>query len=102
MAEGFLLRPKARSDLLAIADYGKGRWSPERVDRYLAEIQNAVAMLAQFPKMGVDQPLLIGDVRTFFVGTHVIVYAGADPIEILGFPHQSSDWYELFDGLSEG
>ena len=95
MPDGYLLTPGAQRDLRTIVEQGKRNWSPKRVDSYIAAIQAKVETLADFPEMGTQQSFLIGEVRTSFVGSHVIIYRGARPIEILAIAHHSSDWNEV-------
>ena len=69
------------------------------MDAYLADIQSSVNRIADFPSMGRPQLALRAKVRTFATGSHVIVYVGEDPIEVVRIVHQSSDWTTLLTNI---
>ena len=92
MPNGYAPTPRARRGLYVIAAYGRRHWSAARLDCYLQAIQDQFDALGESPKIGLRWEALIADVRTSFVGTHVIVYRSEEPIEVVRVLHQSSDW----------
>ncbi len=77
------LTPRARLDLIEIADYIGGR-SPDAADRLLDRLMAACEMLDRRPALGHARPDLVplrDDIRFWPVGRYLIVYRG-DPAGI--------------------
>jgi len=89
----FILKQKARDDLLAIGRYTRKEWGKAQQVRYLTQIDRAFHNLANKPDLG----RLCDDIREGYfkygVGKHVIFYRRAEQgqIEIVRILHGRMD-----------
>ncbi|GJL76947.1 MAG TPA: type II toxin-antitoxin system RelE/ParE family toxin [Nitrosomonas nitrosa] len=89
----FILKQKARDDLLAIGRYTRKEWGKAQQVRYLTQIDRAFHNLANKPDLG----RLCDDIREGYfkygVGKHVIFYRRAEQgqIEIVRIMHGRMD-----------
>lgn len=82
----------ARADLIEIWLFSGREWGAERADAYLAEIEDAIQLLATFPESGSPSVHLGRSYRRTRVGSHIVIYR-ADPsgIRIIRVLHQRMD-----------
>jgi toxin ParE1/3/4 len=94
----FRLTPRALRDLDAIADYTMKTWGERQTAKYLAELQQRFAWLAQNSQAGRARDEITEGYRSYPHGKHVIFYVilGAD-IAIIGVPHGSVDVEAYFE-----
>ena len=71
---GFRLTPDAQSDLLEIRRFSVSQWGSPQAQRYLAELRQAMQLLAQTPSLGKARPHVASNVSSFPHAGHVICY----------------------------
>jgi len=72
-----------------------GRWSQAQAATYLAGLDRAFALIADFPDLGTLRPEIVPPVRLYRHKLHVVVYRDMpNGIEILRVLHQRQDWIE--------
>jgi len=79
------LAQRARMDLSAIGRYSKKKWGDAQTDRYLAQLEDDLDLLATKPAAG----RLAGtkprpDMRRFESGSHVVFYEATDGGILIG------------------
>lgn len=88
----YSLRPQAKRDLAAIADYGMTRWGEGAAEEYLRAIGKALDRYAASPGLGSDRSTYQAGLRKADVESHHAYYftveGGIDVIRIL---HPSMD-----------
>ncbi len=73
MAE-FTLTPKAARELEEIGDVTKARWGAAQADKYIAQINSRIALVANNPFLGKDRGDLRPGLRSIASGRHRIFY----------------------------
>jgi len=69
------LAQRARTDLSAIARYTKKKWGEAQAERYLAQLEDDLELLATRPGLGrLAEIKLQPEVRRFESGSHVVFY----------------------------
>lgn len=99
-----VLRPDARRDLRSIWRYSVEHWGRERADRYVRDIHQAFAALADEVHRGRRCDDILPEYRKYRVESHMIFYRViADGIEIVRILHQNMDFVRhLRDRDTEG
>jgi toxin ParE1/3/4 len=83
------LTARAERDIDQIADYTMQRWGESQTDRYLTQLEDTFAMLAENPGAGRPAAHISPGLRRFEVGKHVIFFQKVTPgIRILRVLHQ--------------
>lgn len=89
--------PLAREDLIGIWLYTFEQWGEAQADKYLDEIEDAIAQLRRNPKLGRPRDDLRAGYRSLLANRHVVYYmltaktvrivrvlhAGMDPLDHL-------------------
>lgn len=90
---GYVLSPRARSDIREIGRYTLGRWGVDQAEVYVAMIRDAVASVAADPRRGRSCDEVRAGYFKFAVGSHVIFYrqVGAD-IDVVRILHGRMDF----------
>ncbi len=75
-----------------------GQDAPDRADRLLDDVDEALTMLARYPLSGRSRPELAPDVRSFPVGRFLVYYLplGGGGVVALRLLHTSRDVEGLF------
>ena len=96
----FTLSAKAELDLDEIAAYTRDNWGEEQLDRYLSELEDCFALLAQFSGMGRRFGAIGKGLRRHELGRHVIFYRETEGgVRILRVLHRSRlPWPDLEQG----
>ena len=88
-----VLSRRAHTDLRNIWHYTATHWSEEQADRYVAQVHDTLAALAQNSFLGSGSEELGPDYRKHRAGSHVIFFRReADIIRIVRVLHQSMDF----------
>jgi len=88
----YRLTPRARDDLLAIAEYTEARWGKDQRNAYLREMEGRFCWLADNPALGRHRPDVKEGYYCYPQGRHLIFYLISDhTIDIIGVPHQQMD-----------
>ena len=90
---GYRITPRARKDLVNIADYTQARWGKQQRNRYLKGLEKRFAWLADNPFAGRPRPDIADDYLCFPHGHHVENRDSRlrSVIQIIGIPHQEMD-----------
>lgn len=93
--------PEAYADLTEINDFGELHWGAERADAYTLDLMEAVARLADYPRIGRkaehDRP---GRLRRLLHRHHIIIYIYIDDdVHILRIVSGRSDVQRVLDDL---
>jgi toxin ParE1/3/4 len=72
------IRPLAVADLEGIWLYTLEKWSAEQADRYLGNLDDALARLAEEPRAGRPAESIRAGYWTLHVGRHLIFYTFTD------------------------
>jgi toxin ParE1/3/4 len=92
MTRGYVLLPKAHDDLDQIWEFTAERWSVEQADRYIQDIADTFADLAQGKRAGRAIPEIRSGYYRCPVGKHVIFYLiDAKELRIVRVLHQRMD-----------
>lgn len=70
----YLLSPAAQADLADAARYGDATFGLAETDRYFAELDQVMQLLAEFPLMARERPEFDPPVRIHHHGRHYVVY----------------------------
>jgi toxin ParE1/3/4 len=70
----YRLTSDAQSDLIEIRRYTLAHWGSQQSQKYLAEIQQTIQLLAQTPALGELRPDLVSGAFSFPHVSHVIYY----------------------------
>jgi toxin ParE1/3/4 len=88
----FRLTRKAVDDLRSIGRYTQQTWGTQQRTRYLTQLDQRFAALAETPEMGRSCGEVRPGYRKFPEGRHVIFYrTTADGIEIVRILHEAMD-----------
>ena len=94
----FKLTVRAQADLDAIADYTLEQWGAGQMERYVKALDARFVWLAERPEIGRRRDDILGALRCYPEGSHLIFYRIADVgIEIVGIPHRSMDIGSYFE-----
>ena len=90
---GYVLTPRARSDIREIGRYTLERWGIDQAEVYVRMIRDAVASIADDPRRGRSCEDVRAGYFKFAVGSHVIFYrqVGAD-IDVVRVLHGRMDF----------
>lgn len=92
MPKNYRLSPQAEQNLLDIFLFGIENWGRQQTHNYANELSLCFELLAKNPEIGLMRSELIGDIRSFVSGSHVIFYRKMDLIvEIIVILHQKMD-----------
>lgn len=69
-----VLRPRAKADLLNIADYTKAEHGEKQAKQYIEDIRRQIESAAQFPGIGSDAFGLPQAYRKIRFGSHRVIY----------------------------
>jgi len=72
--QGFRLTPDAQSDIRDIRRFTISQWGVAQAQRYLAELRQAMLLLAENPSLGKTGPATGPNVSSFSHASHVIDY----------------------------
>ncbi|MCW5600897.1 type II toxin-antitoxin system RelE/ParE family toxin [Nitrosomonas sp.] len=89
----FILKQKARDDLLAIGRYTRKKWGKTQQIRYLTQFDRAFHDLADKPDLGRSCEVIREGYFKYGVGKHVIFYrqTGKGQVEIVRILHGRID-----------
>ena len=88
----------ADEDLLAIADYGSGKWGIEAALTFIDAFKNAFALLGRYPDIGRPRDELGSGVRSWLHRGYVIYYLHiGDDVVIGRILHGAADPAVRFD-----
>jgi len=91
----YTLRPQAEADIEAIALYIAND-SPSAALRWYDEIHRRCRRIGEMPGMGVARPDVRPDLRTFAMGSYLILYRRTDDgAEIVRVIHGARRWEDL-------
>lgn len=94
----YMLRPKARSDIEAIADYTFENWGAVQEELYLRLLKRSLESLGENPELGRSLDEVIPGLRRLLAGQHIILYfIGELEIDVVRILHQSMDIAHHFD-----
>jgi toxin ParE1/3/4 len=93
-------RPRAQSDLAAIARYTKAEWGEEQARYYLTDIRQTIERAAQFPGIGSEGFGLPAGYRKLRTGAHRVIFRYSDTaLVVVRILHQREDvpddWHDL-------
>jgi len=74
MANSYRLSERAREQILAIYEYTQETFGPYQADAYHSGLEHSFALLADFPKIGLDVESLSPRLRRFRFQSHAIFY----------------------------
>ncbi|WP_422032058.1 type II toxin-antitoxin system RelE/ParE family toxin [Roseovarius sp.] len=85
----FHLSPLAESDLTEIWRYSAETWGEAQADRYVSDLFDRFAWVADHPEMGRKRPEILPGASSMQVGRHVIFYETvAGRVVILRIVHE--------------
>lgn len=88
MAE-YTLTKKAKSDLLEIMEYTRGKWGRPQTGIYINNIEERCQMLANNPDIGKNINAIAPDVLSYPIESHVIYYkCQSDSIAVVRVLHK--------------
>jgi toxin ParE1/3/4 len=91
--KGYVLSPAAQADLGEIWDYSARYWGEDRADRYIREIRDACAALADGSRHGRPIDPIRPGYRKLAVGAHFLFFRATDAglIEVIRILHGKMD-----------
>lgn len=90
---GFVLTPRARTDLQAVWTYTADRWSVEQADRYTRLIHRAIQIVAVDPRRWRSCDQVRSGYYKYPVGSHVLFFRKHNSgILVVRILHQSMDF----------
>jgi toxin ParE1/3/4 len=94
----YRLTPRAYEDLKSIARYTRQQWGDAKRERYLNDLNERFAWLAEHPRAGKHRPDICEGYYCFPQGSHLVFYLiHPDGIDIIGVPHKQMDVLQYFD-----
>jgi toxin ParE1/3/4 len=69
---------RAQADIRRIYVYTATHWNIDQADRYQRQIGSAFHELAQFPAIGIERPDIARGIRSWVIGSHVVLYPVRD------------------------
>lgn len=92
MTRDIHLSEAARSDLIDIWAETYRQWGADQADRYLDDLESALAGLTGNPGLGTDCSDLLRGARRLVTGRHLVFYEpDSDRIFVIRILHQSMD-----------
>ena len=83
---------RAQTDIKRIYVYTAHHWDTEQANRYQQQIGDAFCELARFPSIGIKRPDIAKGIRSWVVGSHVILYrVRADELVVTRVAHSRQD-----------
>lgn len=87
-----VISPAVRDDLKGITRFGLLNWGDIRAQACLEQFKTLFLTLAEQPGIGLDRSILLPDLRSFPVGSHVVFYrASFQQLDILRILHARQD-----------
>lgn len=87
MTKGYVLSPRAQTDLEEIWDYSAEHWGLDQTDRYIRALWHAMNQVAAQPSHGRSCDEVRLGYYKYLVGSHVIFYrptaSGVDVVRVL-------------------
>jgi toxin ParE1/3/4 len=71
---GYVLSPRARTDLEGIWDYTAERWGVDQAEDYIRLLQRAIETVADDPRKGRPCDEVRRGYRKYTAGSHVLLY----------------------------
>ena len=82
----YRLTPSAKSDLTDLWNYTVETWGEKQAEKYLQDIEDKLAQLADNPELGKQRPEIGPGYYSFPVRKHIIFYLiSKNHIDIIGF-----------------
>jgi toxin ParE1/3/4 len=92
MSGGFVLKPRAQSDLDEIWDYTVAKWGLDQAETYTRKLSADIATVAARPTLGRECPEVRHGYRKYLSGSHVVFYrSAACGIEVVRILHKRMD-----------
>ena len=92
MSRKINISPKASADIVAIWNYTVREHGVDTADIYVTELDRAMEMAIQYPKIGTDYSEIRDGYRKLKSGFHLIFYIPHDDgIEIIRVLHEQAD-----------
>lgn len=87
-----VLRPEARTDLVAIWRYTTERWGPHQARRYILALHEDLHVLAENPDLGRSYEHVRSGYRVYPSGKHLIFYRLApEEVDVVRILHERMD-----------
>ena len=94
----YRVTPRARHDLINIADYTERTWGKTQRNIYLKAIEARFQWLADNPLLGKHRTDVSEGYYSFPQDQHVVFYLiGGNVIDIIGLPHKDMDIINYFE-----
>jgi len=95
--KGFILTPRAISDIDEIWEFSFQYWGFQRADMYVDEIRSTFERIAADPKLGKSCDAIRSGYFRYPSGSHVVFYRlAARQVEIVRILHQRMDFEHHF------
>jgi len=95
----YRLTLRALEDIKNIGRYTEQQWGKAQRNRYLRDLQQRLAWLADSPSLGKPRPDVAPGYHSFPQGQHVVFYlVRNDGIDVIGIPHKDMDIITYFPG----
>lgn len=92
MKRAIRLSCEAEHDLIGIWEYTRNQWDAYQADKYLDELDKAVRLLAENPKLGAPRDDVRQGYRVLFVNRHAVYYiVKTSAIHIVRVLHDQMD-----------
>lgn len=92
----YRLTPNALADLDNIWRFSSEKWSIERADRYIDELEQVFELIGEIPTMAREYQEFTPPVRIHVFNTHLIVYmVDAGQVSILRLLGGRQDWLSI-------
>ena len=91
---GYTLSRAAEQDIIALYVDGVKKFGNAQAEKYFAKLEDAFALLAEFPGLAYEREEFTPPVRIHPCGEHVIIYRvdEAENIFIIRVRHGREDW----------
>jgi toxin ParE1/3/4 len=94
----YRITPRALNDLKNIGRYTLKKWGKTQRNRYLSELDQRLAWLAEHPDLGKNRPDIDKNYYCYPHKSHIVFYTKNEGgINIIGIPHQAMDIAQYFD-----
>lgn len=82
----------AETDLIDIWEYGFAQWGAQQADKYLDELDERIALLAEQPEMGSMRHYVRDGYRVLLINSHAVYYTvTSTAIHIIRVLHSRMD-----------
>lgn len=82
----------AENDLIDIWEYGFAQWGAQQADKYLDELDERIALLAEQPEMGSMRHYVRDGYRMLLINSHAVYYrVTSTAIHIIRVLHSRMD-----------